>query len=53
LLGLEREALAFFHCLAALYDRELAGGASSISPETFQFWRNAVVGIPQPDSVLE
>jgi hypothetical protein len=42
LLGLEKEALAFFDCLQKLYDSERADTHSRITERTFQFWQDAV-----------
>jgi hypothetical protein len=40
-LGLEREAVALWEALRALYERENAAGRRTITPETVAFWRKA------------
>jgi hypothetical protein len=42
-LGLETEASAFFHCLAAIYSADAGKDFSRISDETFRFWRSAAI----------
>lgn len=42
LLGLGEEADAFFASLTDLYDAETAQPRQRISPETFEYWREAV-----------
>lgn len=42
-LGLEEEAASFYWCLADIYKKELATSEPRISPETFNFWRCAVM----------
>jgi hypothetical protein len=41
ILGLKAEALAFFDCLAAIYNAEAGNRSPRISDETFRFWRSA------------
>ena len=43
LLGLDDQALAFFRCLARLYDKETETAEPRISRETFAFWKAAAV----------
>jgi hypothetical protein len=41
ILGLKAEALAFFDCLAAIYNAEAGNSSPRISDETCRFWRSA------------
>jgi hypothetical protein len=43
-LGLEREAALLWEALRALYEREMAVGRRTVTPETFAFWRDAAIG---------
>ena len=40
-LGLGHEAAALWEALRSLYERESAAGRRTITPETFEFWRQA------------
>lgn len=42
LCGLQTEACAFFEWLSIVYDRQRAKTWPAISPNTFDYWRNAV-----------
>ena len=42
ILGLEREATAFFDCLADIYNEQATQSTPCISGETFRFWQSAV-----------
>lgn len=42
LLGLEREATAFFNCLSEIYEDEQDKPMPAISDEAMQYWREAV-----------
>lgn len=45
LCGLEEEARAFFAWLSTIYDRQRAKTWPAISPNTFEYWRNAASAV--------